>query len=139
MSTPQDRYRTYLETLSPESLSEISDYVTEDVHFRDPFNETCGVDAMSQVFRHMFDNVKGIKFEIYEMLAEGSVCLMTWRFEGRLSGKPWSFDGTSVIRFSEDGRVNEHIDHWDSGRNFYEHLPFIGWLLAALRHHLSVG
>ena len=138
MSTPQDRYRMYLETLTFESLLVISTYVTENVHFKDPFNETCGVVAMSQVFRHMFENVQGIKFEIYEMLAEGSVCLMAWRFEGRLSGKPWSFDGTSVIRFSEDGRVSEHIDHWDSGRNFYERLPFIGWLLATLRHHFSV-
>ena len=138
MSTPQERYRTYLETLSPESLAEISTYVTEDVCFKDPFNETCGVDAMSQVFRHMFEKVQGIKFEVHEMLAEGSVCLMAWRFEGRLSGKLWSFCGTSVIRFAEDGRVAEHIDHWDAGREFYERLPIIGWLLATLRHRLSV-
>lgn len=138
MSTPQDRYRTYLETLSVESLAEISTYVIENVRFKDPFNDTRGVDAMSRVFRHMFENVQDINFEVHEMLVEGSVCLMAWRFEGRLSGKPWCFDGTSVIQFAEDGRVAEHIDHWDAAGDFYERLPLIGWLLSTLRRRLSV-
>ena len=138
MNTPQDRYRTYLETLTPESLAEISAYVTDDVRFKDPFNDTRGVDAMSRVFRHMFENVEDVNFDIHEMLAEGSVCLMAWRFGGRLSGKSWNFDGTSVIRFAEDGRVAEHVDHWDAGRDFYERLPLIGWLFATVRRRLSV-
>jgi predicted ester cyclase len=138
MNTPHDRYRTYLETLTPETLAEISAYVTDDVRFKDPFNDTRGVDAMSRVFRHMFENVEDVNFDIHEMLAEGSVCLMAWHFGGKLSGKSWNFDGTSIIRFAEDGRVVEHIDHWDAGRNFYEHLPLIGWLLSAVRRRLSV-
>ena len=104
MNTPHDRYRTYLETLTPETLAEISAYVTDDVRFKDPFNDTRGVDAMSRVFRHMFENVEDVNFDIHEMLAEGSVCLMAWHFGGKLSGKSWNFDGTSIIRFAEDGR-----------------------------------
>ena len=44
MTPPHDRYRRYLETLTPETLKAISDYVTEDVRFKDPFNDVRGVD-----------------------------------------------------------------------------------------------
>jgi steroid delta-isomerase len=137
MSTPQDRYRMYLETLTFESLLVISTYVTENVHFKDPFNDIRGVDAMSLVFGHMFENVQDIKFEVQEILAEGQVCLMAWHFNGRINGDPWSFDGTSVVRFADDGRVMEQIDYWDVGRDFYERLPFIGRLISSLRRRVS--
>ena len=138
MNPVHDRYRRFLETLSPETLAELPAYVSDDVHFKDPFNDVHGTDAMARVFRHMFENVQDVNFEVRELASEGAVCLMSWHFEGKLSDKPWQFEGASVVRFADDGRVTEHIDHWDSGRDFYERLPIIGSLLAFLRGRLSV-
>ena len=138
MNPAHDRYRKYLETLTPKTLRELPEYVLSDVRFKDPLNDVRGVDSMARVFQHMFENVRGIQFEVRHSASDGTICLMSWRFEGYLSGKPWGFDGTSVIRFAEDGRVFEHIDHWDAARDFYERLPFIGRLLAFLRRRLRV-
>jgi hypothetical protein len=49
----------------------------------------------------------------------------------------WSFNVTDLIRFADDGRVEEHIDHWDAGRELYERFPFIGLPIAFLRRRLS--
>ena len=139
MNPAHDRYRQYLETLSPETLIRLSEYVSSDVRFKDPLNEVHGVDAMSRVFQHMFEHVRDIRFEVRHLTSDGTICLMSWHFDAYLSGKPWQFDGTSVVRFDEDGRVFEHIDYWDVGRDFYERLPFIGQLLGVLRRLLRVA
>ena len=138
MSGVHDRYRRYLEDLSSATLGDLEAYVTADVRFKDPFNDVRGVDAMRRTFQHMFENVQHVKFHARDMASEGLMCFMSWHFVGTLRGKPWAFDGVSIIRFNEDGRVTEHIDHWDAASEFYEQLPFIGSLLAFLRRRLSV-
>ncbi len=138
MSAPHERYRQFLETLTPATLEQLSDFVTPDVRFKDPFNDVRGADAMGRVFRHMFENIADIRFTVHHAMAAGETCLLAWRFEGKLRRKPWTFDGASVLRFAPDGRVAEHIDYWDAARNFYERIPVIGWPLACLRERLAV-
>jgi limonene-1,2-epoxide hydrolase len=134
---PHERYRRFLETLTPDSLGALDRYVTGGVRFKDPFNDVRGAEAMARVFRHMFENVADVRFRVHHMALAGDTCLMAWRFEGRLGSGPWTFDGASVVRFTADGRVCEHIDHWDAARDFYERLPVIGRLLAWLRGRLA--
>ncbi len=138
MTTPQQGYKRFLENLSSDTLGALPDYVTENVHFQDPFNDVHGVEAMTEVFRHMFANVAHVRFRVHQIADQGDICFMAWTFEGILRREPWSFDGTSVLRFTEDGRVSEHIDYWDAARHFYERLPVIGWMLARLRRRLAV-
>lgn len=139
MTAPHERYRRYLETLTPQTLDRLSDFVAPDVRFRDPFNDVRGVDAMARVFRDMFEKVPDVRFTVRRMMAEGEDCLMTWRFEGTLMGRPWAVEGASALRFAADGRVAEHIDHWDAATNFYERLPLIGWLLRRIRRRIAAG
>ena len=132
-----DNYRRYLETLRPETLPELLKYVSADVHFQDPFNDVHGINAMAEIFRHMFELVGPVRFTVYQAQAAGRVGLFSWRFEGQLFGKPWVFNGTSVVTFDEDGMVIVHIDHWDAAQNFYERLPLIGCPFAWLRRRLA--
>jgi len=138
MNEACQRYCRYLETLTPEVLDRLGEFVTEDVRFKDPFNDTRGVDDMARVFRHMFANVDDIRFTVNRAFSDSNRCLIAWRFEGILGNEPWTFDGTSVLRFAPDGRVQEHVDRWDAAQAFYERLPIIGWLLRRIRVHLAV-
>lgn len=138
MTQPHERYRLFLETLTPASLAELPDQVTEDVHFKDPFNDVRGADAMGRIFTHMFETLGPVQFTVRHSVATGDTCMMEWRFESTLGGKPLNFDGMSLVLFSADGRVAEHIDHWDAASGFYERLPVIGWLLAHLRRRIAV-
>lgn len=132
------RYCAFLEELTPDTLSRLVDHVSDDVRFADPFNDVRGRDAMARVYHDMFEAVGPVKFTISYKSCEGQTCMLAWRFAATLRGRPWVFNGTSVVRFGPDGRVIEHLDHWDAAGAFYEKLPVIGWLLTAVRQRLRV-
>jgi len=128
--TPKmERYKAYLESLTPETLQDLSSYVTDEVYFKDPFNDVRGADHMQRVFQHMFENLKDIRFIVHQTIEQDNICMMEWRFESRLRDKKWGFDGASKIAFSDDGRVQLHIDYWDAAGSFYARLPLIGTLI----------
>lgn len=138
MTSSHVRYLAYLESLTPVTLDRLDDHVTKDVRFHDPFNDVIGFDAMKRIFRHMFDAFGQVTFKIRHAVSDGDICLIEWRFEAQLRGRPWAFDGMSRVEFDVDGRVKAHIDYWDAAGAFYERLPVIGWLLAWLRLRLAV-
>ena len=132
-----ENYCRYLETLTLDTLPDLPKYVSTNVHFQDPFKDVHGVDAMIKIFKHMFETIGPVKFTVYHAQSNGGVCLLSWGFQGRLFGKPWQFDGTSVVTFDESGLVTKHKDYWDAARHFYERLPVIGWTLAWIRRRLA--
>ncbi len=137
MNTPQQRYRQYLESLTPCTLEELGEYVSDNVRFRDPFNDVVGLSEMEAVFRHMFAEVGSVCFEVTHLAENGDFCLMTWRFSASLRGRPWTFDGMSHVTFGADGKVIEHVDYWDAASALYARLPIIGSLLSWLRVRLT--
>jgi len=137
MNKKSKRYKKFLETLTPKTLENLKYHVSNDVHFKDPLNDTRGINDMKKVFSHMFMNVKEVKFVVNYFTDMNKVCLMQWQFSGKLRGKNWEFDGASMITFSSEGYVSEHIDYWDISRTLYEYLPIIGWILSLVRKRLS--
>ena len=131
-------YRTYLETLTPESLDRLEEYVSADVRFTDPFNDVRGADAMRRVLSHMFESVGPVVLRVSHMASDGDSCLMRWTFAGRLRGTDWTFAGMSTIRFNADGLIYEHADYWDGATALYEKLPVIGPVLAWIRRRIAV-
>ena len=137
MMTPIERYAGFLEGLTADSVSKLSNHVTSDVHFVDPLNNVVGVDHMTRVFSDMFTEVGPVSFRVTEAYGNASSGMLAWQFQAKLRGRPWTIEGTTVLRFASDGRVCEHIDHWDAAGQLYERLPIIGWLLGVLRRRLA--
>lgn len=134
-------YVRLLETLTPDSLGELASVVTEDVRFADPFNDVSGRMAMCRVFGAMFDDMEDIAFRTDDVVVQGSVCYVRWRFTGRLRRFPRSaldFTGTSRIAFNACGLVQEHVDYWDAAGGFYETLPVVGRILRSIRRRITV-
>ncbi|MGI9316075.1 MAG: nuclear transport factor 2 family protein [bacterium] len=134
------RYVTFFEQLNADNLSQFSTVMSEDVHFVDPFNDVHGLAAVDRIFRHMFDSLEEIKFTVsHAAVTVGPEPrgLIRWELSSQLNGKPYDIVGMSEIGFADDGRVNLHIDYWDSGRQFYERLPVISWLLRTIRSRLA--
>jgi hypothetical protein len=42
------------------------------------------------------------------------------------------------VQFDHQALVAAHLDHWDSGRQLYEKLPGIGFLLRRVRKRLAI-
>jgi steroid Delta-isomerase len=130
-------YAAFFETLSPASLPHLDRLVTDDVVFRDPFNDTRGAAAMRRVFVRMFADVADPRFVVTAAAREGDVAFLRWEFTGRTGRRTLRLEGVSEIRFAANGRVSAHIDHWDSAGQLYEHLPVLGWVLRRLRRRLG--
>ena len=54
-------------------------------------------------------------------------------------GKPVESIGISQIRFNREGKVVFHQDFWDSGKNFYAHLPVVGGAIGYVRKRLEAN
>ena len=134
-------YAAFLEALSPDRLGELDGLCAPDVHFRDPFNDTRGIPAMAAVLRDMFERVDGPRFTVTGSAIDGSRALLAWTMTFRPKGRTdeWRIEGASFVTFDAEGRVIEHIDHWDAAGQLYARLPVIGTVVRLLRRRLSAG
>jgi hypothetical protein len=134
------RYTEFFEQLNQDNLAGLNRVMTEDIHFVDPFNDVTGIDKVQKIFRHMYDNLESPQFRVtHAAIANGAENrgMIRWELHSLLNNKPYRIVGMSELGFSEDGRVNEHIDHWDASQQFYARLPVIGWLLGLVRARLK--
>jgi ketosteroid isomerase-like protein len=134
------RVAQFFETLRPNDLVRIKDYYCKDALFKDPFNEVQGVDAIAQIFSHMFDALKQPRFVITQKIQEGEHCFVTWDF--LFAMRQYQPDTTQTIRGAshlvfrlEDGvwRIAVHRDYWDAAEELYEKLPVVGTLMRWLK------
>ncbi len=127
----------FFETLSPQSVSGLQRFYAEDCHFKDPFNDVRGLDALAVIFRHMFDQLDAPRFIVRERVVEMPRVLLTWDFEFRF--RRWQprvtqcIHGASLLTFDGAGLVAVHRDYWDAAEELYEKLPGIGALMRLLK------
>lgn len=132
-----ERLAHFFETLEPASLARFDDVFDPQARFRDPFNDVCGVDAIREVFRHMFTQCDEPRFEVVEQIADDRFAYLRWHFRYRTRRDEHCIEGVSRIRFSDEGRVIDHRDFWDPAQHIYENIPLLGWILRMLRRRLS--
>lgn len=143
---PLIRYVALLEACNRECLDELCTMVSDEVHFRDPFNDCHGREAFRSVFGDMLDKLGELNFEVIEQAwarqnSEQNVALIRWQLNARLSklgNQPWSVPGCSELHFTANGKLSAHLDYWDAAGQLYEKLPLLGRCLRALRHRLRV-
>lgn len=140
-TNPCEDYARYFETIRPDNLGRLSDLTSENIHFKDPFNDVTGRDAMRAIFEKMFSEVEAPAFSVSHIICEKNVCYIRWRFTGtlKLFGKhALALEGVSEITLDEYGRVTEHIDHWDAMSQFLLRMPvFVRLLMVIFRSRIS--
>lgn len=62
---------------------------------------------------------------------------MTFAAPALSGGKPVKSVGVSQVRFNREGKVALHRDFWDSGKNFFAHLPGAGGVIGFIRKKLE--
>ena len=73
-----DAYLVYLENLTAQDIQRLSDYVSPDVRFSDPFHEVRGVAEMAAIFSKLFGTVQGISFRVRETGSRDSFYFFRW-------------------------------------------------------------
>jgi len=135
------RFQAFWEGLTPETLGAIGDYYAADAFFKDPFNEVRGIPELQRIFGHMFETLHAPRFQILQVVEQGSEAFFIWDFTFRV--KKWQPDvtqtihGTSHVRFDAAGRVQYHRDYWDAAGELYAKLPVVGGLMRWLARRMN--
>ena len=133
-------YAAFYERLTPETIDQLDALCAPTIRFRDPFNDVTGLAAYKTILARMFQDVDEPRFVVADWALSGRVAYLRWdfTFKPRGRGQIWHFEGMTEVRFDEQGRIAAHLDHWDSGSQFYARLPLIGALIRRIRKRLSV-
>ena len=124
------------ESLSPQSVNQLTDLYASDALFKDPFNEVTGHDAIKHIFLHMFNQVNNPRFVIKSVLEDGHHASLTWEFKFQFKSSPNQLEiikGCTWFTFDQQGLIIEHRDYWDATEELYEKLPLIGSLMRWLK------
>ncbi len=132
------RYCDWFESLSLASLARIEEYFAPEARFADPFSDVRGPQEIARIFSHMFERAPDARFVVHERAQCGDTWFLYWEMTFTSgNGKPWRIEGTSRVTLAADERVAEHLDYWDAGKQFYEHLPLLGPILRLVRRRLG--
>ena len=131
-----DKLIHFFESISQENTVDLKQIYTEDVFFKDPFNEVNGIQHVITIFDHMFHQLDEPRFVVTTHVSQGDQAFLTWDFlfkMKRFNRNEQCIRGASHIRFAADGRVSYHRDYWDVAEELYEKLPLIGSVMRGLK------
>lgn len=131
-----DKLIHFFESISQENTVDLKQIYTDDVFFKDPFNEVSGIQQVITIFDHMFHQLDQPRFVVTTHVHQGDQAFLTWDFlfkMKRFNRNEQCIRGASHIRFAADGRVSYHRDYWDVAEELYEKLPLIGSVMRGLK------
>ena len=126
----------FFETINAGNISQLAQVYTEDVFFKDPFNEVRGLSDVVRIFSHMFEQVVSPRFVVTGHVLQDDQAFLTWNFLFRMkrfSTEEQCIRGATHLRFGADGKANFHRDYWDAAEELYEKLPLLGGLMRGLK------
>ena len=125
------------ESLSPESVARLDAIYAPGAHFKDPFNDVCGLSDIQSIFAHMFVALEQPRFVVTQCVLQGQQCFLCWEFHFSFRrfkiGQPQCILGATHLTLDSDGRIAVHRDYWDAAEELYEKLPWIGSLMRWLK------
>lgn len=136
-------YRSFLEGLSADTVALLDQLCAPGLHYHDPFVDARGLDDVKAVFRQLLREVDAPRFTVTHCACDGDTCFLRWHFTCRpktiRKGHPWVVDGVTEVLFDAQGRVIEHVEHWDAGEQVYERMPVVRGLIRWLKRRVSGG
>ena len=133
-----DAYLVYLENLTAQDIRRLSDYVSTDVRFSDPFHDVRGIAEMAGILSKLFNIVQGISFRVRETGSRDRFYFFRWVLTGTLRRKQWTIEGVTMLELRPVGKIVSHCEYWDSATQVYERFPIIGPLLRMLRARIAL-
>ena len=129
------------EGLTRENLAGLAGLYADNAHFRDPFNDVRGHDAIRRIFDDMFVRLADCRFEFREVVSDEHGALLTWdmafRFRRYRPAAPQTIHGASHLKFDAAGRIVYHRDYWDAADELYAKLPLIGPVMRYLKRRMA--
>jgi len=138
-----DNYLKLLENLTKDTLGELPCLLSERALFTDPFNNVRGRSLFVKAIGSVLEDSSSHVFRITTRSDFSGGTLICWELSMKphhwaLKSKDIRINGASKILLDDLGLIDAHYDYWDAASNFYEKLPFIGWILVRIRQKLVI-
>ncbi|KAG1657151.1 putative oxidoreductase [Nymphon striatum] len=115
------------------------DIFSANAHFKDPFNDVHGIEAIKTIFSHMFATTEQPTFSINQHATNEETLFIQWQFSFHRNNTKWFIDGTSMVTFNEDNKVKEHIDYWDPAEQIYSKVGILKPLMNIMKSRLTAA
>lgn len=136
----QEKLSHFFETLHEHTSIKAYKMIYDDaVVFKDPFNKVEGIDAVYNIFAHMYKNLDAPRFVITEYVGTQHTVYVRWDFIFTFRGEKREnrFEGVSRLELNAEGKVISHTDYWDAAEHIYEKMPILGALLRFIKRKIA--
>jgi len=133
-------YCHFFETLTQKTSKEdYGKFFDDNSTFEDPFQKVQGLDAIYNVFEHMYHTLESPYFVIDETIIQDNIAYLKWDFiyYKNIKSTRQSFTGVSRVEFCYDEKVKSHVDYWDSASAVYEKIPLLKTLLKFIKKRIQ--
>ncbi len=109
-------------------------------YFNDTFTTISDIDTLVSYMQETAKKVEITTVDILDLAASDNDYYIRWimhmRFEARGRVINSKSIGMTQLRFNTNGKVILHQDYWDGAEGFYQHLPYIGYIVRKIRDSL---
>ena len=127
----------FFDGISPQKLETLADVYSPGVEFREPLHETRGIAALRGVYERLFQQLDDISIAVTDVHGDDSTGFLAWTMRYQLRGRPRVIQGTTYVKFAQDGRVAVQNDYWDASFPVYGEFPGIGWVMRWIRKRVT--
>jgi hypothetical protein len=134
-----DKHIAWVEHLYDEqqTVEDLKQIYSLDVHYRDPFQEVIGVDRrVHAICEKVFDQMDQISIQVTGHAVNGNVAFISWKMNVTYEKKLETIEGTTRLVFDEKGLVKDTVDYYDASIVF-ETVSVLGSSLKWLRKRLA--
>jgi len=138
--TVAKNYASFFESISEQTpLEDYRNIFDEKVYFEDPFQKVTGVIKVYEIFQHMYATLYMPHFIVDDIVCDDDKAYLRWTFSYQRSPKHSieKFTGVSRVQFLQTGKVLSHIDYWDAGKNIYEKIPILGYIIRLIKQKIA--
>ena len=114
----------WFENLKESDVKNLDKFYTNDVFFKDPFNEFMSIKKLTKIFAHMFDELTNPRFVIIDSFHQNDQSFLTWDFIFSKAGREIKIHGSTHLKW-ENEKVKYHRDYWDVGEEVLQKIPII--------------
>ena len=128
-----NKYKNAFENLEIKNVHSLLNLVDENVMFEDPFNKIIGKENFKKLLLEMFKKLQKPKFKVLNIFYKQDLTIIKCTFSCEILMKEICFDGLSEVTV-KNGKIIKHLDFWDSGKNLYTQIPFLGRIFKKIHN-----
>jgi hypothetical protein len=137
----KEKIITTFNSFNLENMKALDSFYDKNAVFQDPLTKRQGLSEIISYYSGVYKKVTSIKFDFEEMTHSDLTFTAPWKMtlavKGLNSGKPYSVEGLSIIKFNNSGLVVYHRDYVDIGAMVYEKIPLLGTAISLLKKSLK--